>query len=523
MRRSLTVAVMAAATLLAGGATANASESPSPSTSPSASSGATAPTELERVSAYTQPSVVYIDITWTGYVFDTFNKLYLNNEKPFQLSFQCTGYVVNPNGYIATAGHCVDPAEVIPSFKVKAAEWALGNGYYQATDLTLEDVLGFNDYKVENADGKAKPDLKVTTAWSVSAGGVETGKALPARVVKWRSFDQGDGAMLKVEATNLNALPLSETDIEIGTEVVAIGYPGSVDLVADATFTPSYKEGAISSKKTVSNGLLTVYEISAAVSGGMSGGPTVNLKGEVIGFNSFGINSDIETQQFNFVRPVGTVRELLGDAGAAPELSQDSQDYRAGLDAFFAGDKTTAVEKLSSVVDNQPTNELASEYLEKSENLPDPPKAEATDEGGNMGLIIGIVVGVVVLLAILAAVLLMLSKRKKGGSSAPSSHAYTGPPPASSGYPQQTGSATAPGGSSTAVLAPPAPASGQSQQSASPAAPPAASPTAPPPPAPATAPQQAQTEIVDETTFCQNCGTKGEPGQKFCKHCGTAL
>lgn len=525
MRRSLTIAVMAAATLLAGGATATAaaSESPSPSSSPSASSGAAAPTELERVSAYTQPSVVYIDVTWTGYVFDTFNKLYLNNEKPFQLSFQCTGYVVNPNGYIATAGHCVDPAEVIPSFRMKAAEWALANGYYQATDLTIDDVLGFNDFKVENADGKAKPDLKVTTAWSVSAGGVETGKALPARVVKWRSFDQGDGAMLKVEATNLNALPLSDTDIEIGTEVVAIGYPGSVDLVADATFTPSYKEGAISSKKTVSNGLLTVYEISAAVSGGMSGGPTVNLKGEVIGFNSFGINSQIETQQFNFVRPVGTVRELLGDAGAAPELSQDSQDYRAGLDAFFAGDKTTAVEKLSSVVDNQPTNDLAAEYLEKSENLPDPPKAEKDEGGSNLGLIIGIVVGVLVLLAILAVVLVALAKRKKGGSSsAPSSHAYTGAPPASQGYPQQGGSPAGPAGSSTAVLAPPAPPASpvqQTQQSA-PSTPPVAP---PPPPAPVAAPEEAQAEIVDETIFCQNCGTKGDPGQKFCKHCGTAL
>ena len=66
------------------------------------------------MSAYTQPSVVYIGSTWTGYVYDTYNKLYLNNGKPFTLDFQCTGFVVNPDGYIATAGHCVDPAEVSP-------------------------------------------------------------------------------------------------------------------------------------------------------------------------------------------------------------------------------------------------------------------------------------------------------------------------------------------------------------------------------------------------------------------------
>ncbi len=538
MRRSLTVAVMAAAALLAGGATAAAEESPSPSSSPTTSEV----TQLERVSAYTQPSVVYIQIDWSGYVYDTFNKLYLNNERPFEFSFQCTGYVVNPNGYIATAGHCVDPAEVIPTFKQAAAEWAINNAYYQATDLTVEDVLAFDDYKIENAEGKNKPDSKVTTAWSVSAGGVETGKALPARIVKWRPFDEGDGAMLKVEADNLNSLPLSESEIEIGTEVVSIGYPASVDLVADQTFTPSYKEGAISSKKTVSNGLLTVFEISAAVSGGMSGGPTVNLEGEVIGFNSFGINSDIETQQFNFVRPVDTVRELLGDAGAAAELSQDAQDYRAGLDAFFAGDKATAVEKLESVVDNQPTHELAKEYLEKAENLPDPPAEESggdSDGGSNMGLIIGIVVGALVLLGILAAVLIAMSKKKKssGGASAPA-QSYGGPmPSAGPGYPQQGAPGTAPGATSTAVLTPPAqaapPAPAQPSAPAQPTPPVQSQAPTPPPPAPAAAPAPAPTptpapapQASTETevdVFCSNCGTRGEQGQKFCKHCGTAL
>lgn len=545
MRRSLAAVALAAATLLAGGTSAAASESPSPSAS-SSTGGDSSPTQLERVSAYTQPSVVYIGITWTGYVWDKYNKLYLNNEKPFTLDFQCTGYVVNPDGYIATAGHCVDPAEVIPTFKQAAAEWAINNGYYQATDLTVEDVLGFGDYVVENEEGKQKPDSKVTTAWSVSAGGVETGKALPARVVKWRSFDQGDGALLKVEADNLNAIPLSEEDLAIGTEIVSIGYPGSVDMVADATFTPSYKDGAVSSKKTVSNGLLTVYEISAAVSGGMSGGPTVNLDGEVVGFNSFGINSEIETQQFNFVRPVDTVRELLGDAGTSGELSQDSLDYRAGLDAFFAGDKETAVEKLQSVVDNQPTHELAKQYLEKAKDLPDPVKEDSSsdDGGSNMGLIIGIIVGLLVLAAIVGALLLLLSRNKKKSSgTATPAPTYGGPPPAGGPtYQQQPGGGTATGATSTAVLTPPSAQPGPAQPgpstpppSAAPSTPPpGAAPSTPPPsaapstppPAPSTPPPAPVAEsapTVDEDVFCSNCGTRGEPGQKFCKHCGNPL
>lgn len=504
MRRTFPVAVMAAAVLSTTGITASAEETPSPS--PAATS-----TQLERVSAYTQPSVVYVGIEWTGYVYDRYNKMYLNNEKPFRLQFQCTGYVVNPDGYIATAGHCVDHEEVLPQFRQVAAEWALETGYYESTTLTLEDILGFDDYQVVNDENKKRPDLKVTTAWSVSAGGVETGKALPARVVKWQKFDQGDGALLKVEAEDLNALPLAEEEIDIGTEVVAVGYPGSVDLVADQTFTPSYKEGAVSSTKTVSNGLLRVYEISAAVSGGMSGGPTVNLEGEVVGFNSFGINSQIETQAFNFVRPVETVKELLGDAGTSEELSEDGQAYRDGLDAYFAGDKATAVAKLGSVVENQPTHELAKEYLDKAKELPNPPKAE---EGGGLGVAIGI--GLVLLLLVLGVVGLMLMRRNKRGAVAHTPvQEYAGVAP--SGGPAQLHDDSSPAPSFEAT-APSAPRFEPSAPIATSAANGAPGPSLASGSAPA-----ATAEIVDDTMFCSGCGTKGEPGQRFCKHCGTAL
>ena len=30
---------------------------------------------------------------------------------PFLATWACTGFVVNPDGWVATAGHCVDPAE----------------------------------------------------------------------------------------------------------------------------------------------------------------------------------------------------------------------------------------------------------------------------------------------------------------------------------------------------------------------------------------------------------------------------
>jgi hypothetical protein len=144
--------------------------------------------DLERVSAYVQPSVVYLDVQWTGYVRDTFNRMYLNNGRPFVVDTQCTGYVVNPDGYIATAGHCVDPGGDIQDLIVQqAAQWALDHDYYASNSLSLEDVLGFDDYTIVNSEGQPKgPDRKVTAAWGVSAGGVDSGESYQARVLKYQ-------------------------------------------------------------------------------------------------------------------------------------------------------------------------------------------------------------------------------------------------------------------------------------------------------------------------------------------------
>ena len=504
MKKSLTVAAAAMATLVAAAGSAAAAD-----TSPSPSAGGA--TQLERVSAYVEPSIVYERTTYSGYIYDTHNKQYLSkngNPVQFREATGCTGYVVNADGYVATAGHCVDPELVEQSFFEDAAQWAVNNHYFTLSTLSVQDILNFGIFQVRNGDGKHRPDVKPEVAWGVSAGGVETGKALPARVIKAQKFDQGDGAILKVEASDLNALPVSDETVDVGTELVAVGYPDVVDLLADESFSPSYKEGSISSKKTVSGGLLTVYEISAATTHGMSGGPAVDTDGNVIGFVSYG---DPDKSNFNFIRPTEQIKELLGDAGTTNTLSQDTQDYRAGLDAYFAGNRTTAVSKLSSVVDAQPTNAFAKKYLDLAKKLPVPEKSHT-------GLIIGIIVAVVVLLLIVGLVIFLLTRgRKKGGAApTPAGAPYTppaaGPPP---GYQPAPGQATAPTATtSTAVIdQPPAP---QSTPQAPQSAPPA--PSATPAAQPTTAPAQEA-----EPIFCANCGTKAEPGQHFCKHCGATL
>lgn len=324
---------------------------------------------LEQVQALVQPAVVYEQITWTGYVYDETNKGYFTQE-PFVTSFQCTGFVVNPDGYIATAGHCVDyDSTVREAILTQVVEWAYVNDYYEAQP-SMETIATFaRNWRIDGATSEGTADLDVAVAYGVTVSGEPSGKALPARVLDVRSADEGDVALLKIEAENLTVLPLSDnTTTGVGTEVVSVGYPASVDLVTDASFNPSFKEGTISAEKTTAGGLLPVYEISAAVSGCMSGGPTVGLEGDVIGVNSFGIEG--ETQPFNFVQPASNVDELLRAEGVDNTLGTVTQEYRAGLNAYFAGDREAAIENFEAVLDTVPSHQFAQDYLQKAQDLP---------------------------------------------------------------------------------------------------------------------------------------------------------
>lgn len=509
-------------------------------------------TPLERVNALVQPSIVYLQQDWSGYVYDKTNRQYLNNGKPFELSFQCTGFVVNPDGYIATAGHCVDQNEVLPSFYETAAQWAVDNEYYENSFLTVDDILGFQAYRVDTETKRNRADLVIQVGWGASASGIDTAEVKRARIISRQPADAGDVALLKVEASDLNAVPMSDEEVEVGTEVVSVGFPASVDSVTDPDLTPSYKDGSISSVKTVQGGLLTVYEISAAVSGGMSGGPTVDLDGEVVGVNSFGILG--ESQQFNFVRPAGQMRELLGGAGVENEVSETTQAYRDGLAAFWAGEKEAAVDKLTLVVDEQPANELAADYLDKAEALPDPVKPPAAEGGGFP--VLPVAVGGGALLLAVAVAGLLLARRRKGGTPASTvPTAPAGPPTTAASAPSTpttgqlaTTSAPLPPVADETPAAAPVPAGqppnmpvgfGSGVTVPPTTVPPTTVPPAPVPPAPAPVAAPAQVEppagaptalappppadAVPTPKFCSNCGSGCHEGMKFCDECGTPL
>src|SRR5688572_13338833 len=96
--RSAIVALLAAGIVMSGSGTAWAEEA----------DGRPAPTPEERAAALARPAVVYLEQHWKGFVFDESGNPF-NGGSAYELTTRCTGFGVAPSGYIATAGHCVDP------------------------------------------------------------------------------------------------------------------------------------------------------------------------------------------------------------------------------------------------------------------------------------------------------------------------------------------------------------------------------------------------------------------------------
>lgn len=88
-----------------------------------------------------------------------------------------------------------------------------------------------------------------------------------------------DVALVKIDANNLTPLPLGDSDkIRVGQGVLAIGSPFGLDNTVTA--------GIVSAKGRDTGDYLPFIQTDVAVNPGNSGGPLINMRGEVIGVNS---------------------------------------------------------------------------------------------------------------------------------------------------------------------------------------------------------------------------------------------
>jgi S1-C subfamily serine protease len=166
-------------------------------------------------------------------------------------------------------------------------------------------------------------DLKVRLAGATDA--------VQAKVL---STDPGnDLALIKlVNAKDLTAATFADPEsIAVGDTVVAVGYALALDGG------PSVTSGIVSATNrtlTDSDGALDgLIQTDAAISSGNSGGPLINLNGQVIGINTAVYNSDGQTSANNIGFAIGVaevqrvVKILRNDAAGGSATTARTQGY----------------------------------------------------------------------------------------------------------------------------------------------------------------------------------------------------
>lgn len=155
-----------------------------------------------------------------------------------------------------------------------------------------------------------RPDGIIITNYHVMEGAgsaiVEVGGRSYTDVSVLAFSEEWDLAVLKIEARNLTALSLGRNldEVKLGEPVVAMGNPQG--------FKGSVSNGIVSTvRRDVGLGF-DLIQTTAPISKGSSGGPLLNMRGEVIGVNTL---TYTEGQNLNFAVPSDLVRRLLNNLG----------------------------------------------------------------------------------------------------------------------------------------------------------------------------------------------------------------
>lgn len=179
------------------------------------------------------------------------------------------------------------------------------------------EVYGSGSGFVVSTSGYILTNAHVIEGASIVAVRFSDGEEVDAKVIG--SDTDTDVAVIKIEKDDLHSLELGNSDdVRVGEYVLAIGNPLDTDELANTiTF------GIISAKSreiTIDSYTNTYLQTDAAINFGNSGGPLLNMQGQVIGMNSAktvtagydAFGNAISAEGIGFALPINKVREIMG-------------------------------------------------------------------------------------------------------------------------------------------------------------------------------------------------------------------
>ena len=151
--------------------------------------------------------------------------------------------------------------------------------------------------------------------------------------------ETSDIMVLKIDATDLTPAEFGDSDAaEVGDSVVAIGDPLGIELRGTMT------DGIICGIKRdvdVGDRTMSLMQTNAALNSGNSGGPLVNMEGQVIGINTIKLSSSGFTtvEGLGFAIPIDSAKPIVDEL--VEKGYGDMIRKKTGLvpDAYFSASK----------------------------------------------------------------------------------------------------------------------------------------------------------------------------------------
>lgn len=262
-----------------------------------------------------------------------------------------SGFIIHPDGYIATNAHVVSEVTVKQGL---ASESALSALYANALFLSdaemqsfleaegdnnfskkvLDYVIAHSVFQLQSDVAVLRPDSEKKTMPELLAEG------FPAVVVYGNDNfleDEKDVAVLKIEATSLPALSLGDSQgIAVGTKAFIFGFPATAELRQNSSEVATFTQGVVSAIKQSANRNFKLFQTDAKVSEGSSGGPFFDGHGNVVGLVTFQTDefSRASGDNFAFALPIEIVKEAAQAIQLLPAEGKYSEYFKKGFSDF---------------------------------------------------------------------------------------------------------------------------------------------------------------------------------------------
>ncbi|MBF1436638.1 MAG: trypsin-like peptidase domain-containing protein, partial [Prevotella micans] len=160
--------------------------------------------------------------------------------------------------------------------------------------ISTDGYIVTNNHVVDGAD-----EITVT---------LNDNREFSARVVG--TDKKTDLALLKVNAKNLPALPIGDSDkLKVGEWVIAVGNPYNLSSTVTAGIVSAKSRGLGASQ----DGIESFIQTDAAINPGNSGGALVNTQGELVGINAMLYSQTGSYAGYGFAIPTVIMNKVVDD------------------------------------------------------------------------------------------------------------------------------------------------------------------------------------------------------------------